>query len=58
MKVHETHIPGVLIFEPQKYGDSRGYFFESYNMKVFEKATGKKNRFRSRQPILFEKKCH
>ncbi|EML9985559.1 MULTISPECIES: dTDP-4-dehydrorhamnose 3,5-epimerase [Citrobacter] len=42
MKVHETHIPGVLIFEPQKYGDSRGYFFESYNMKVFEKATGKK----------------
>lgn len=42
MKVHETHIPGVLIFEPQKFGDSRGYFFESYNMKVFEKATGKK----------------
>lgn len=42
MKVHETHIPGVLIFEPQKHGDSRGYFFESYNMKVFEEATGRK----------------
>lgn len=42
MKVHETHIPDLLIFEPKKYGDSRGYFFESYNMKVFEEATGRK----------------
>jgi len=45
MKVHKTYISDVLIFEPQKYGDSRGYFFESYNMKVFEEAIGKKINF-------------
>lgn len=31
----ETDIPGLLIFEPVVHGDSRGYFLESYNQKVF-----------------------
>lgn len=31
----ETGIPGLLIFEPKIFGDSRGYFFESYNEKKF-----------------------
>ena len=30
MKVIRTQIPEVLIFEPKVFGDSRGYFFESY----------------------------
>lgn len=31
----KTEFPGLLIFEPVVYGDSRGHFFESYNEKVF-----------------------
>ena len=31
----ETALPGVLIFEPAVFGDSRGYFFEAYNEKTF-----------------------
>jgi dTDP-4-dehydrorhamnose 3,5-epimerase len=34
----ETDLPGVLIFEPTVYGDSRGYFFEAYNEKTFQNA--------------------
>ena len=34
----ETELPGVLIFEPAVYGDSRGYFFEAYNEKTFQEA--------------------
>ncbi len=30
MKVIETEIPGVLIIEPQVFGDARGYFIELY----------------------------
>lgn len=32
----ETGIPGLLLFEPISYKDNRGFFFESYNRKVFE----------------------
>jgi dTDP-4-dehydrorhamnose 3,5-epimerase len=35
MSFSETGIPGLLIFEPKVFGDSRGYFFESYNEKNF-----------------------
>jgi dTDP-4-dehydrorhamnose 3,5-epimerase len=31
----KTIFPGLLIFEPLIYKDSRGYFFESYNKKTF-----------------------
>ena len=31
-----TDIPGLLIFEPKVFADSRGYFFESYNERIFE----------------------
>lgn len=31
----KTEFPGLFIFEPAVFGDSRGYFFESYNEKVF-----------------------
>ena len=31
----KTTFPGLMIFEPVVYKDSRGYFFESYNKKTF-----------------------
>lgn len=40
MKIKETHIPGLLVVEPQVYGDSRGYFFESFNAAKFAEQTG------------------
>ena len=36
MKVIETDIPEVKIIEPKIFEDSRGYFFESFNEKVFK----------------------
>jgi dTDP-4-dehydrorhamnose 3,5-epimerase len=37
MPFYNTDIPGLLIFEPMVFEDSRGYFFESYNENVFKK---------------------
>jgi dTDP-4-dehydrorhamnose 3,5-epimerase len=31
-----TEIPGLLVFEPKVFADSRGYFFESYNANIFK----------------------
>lgn len=36
MKVIQTLIPEVVIIEPDVFGDSRGYFFESYSQKKFD----------------------
>lgn len=35
MTVIPTDIPGVLILEPRVFGDSRGYFFESFSERQF-----------------------
>jgi dTDP-4-dehydrorhamnose 3,5-epimerase len=35
MSFIETGLPGLLIFQPKVFEDSRGYFFESYNEKIF-----------------------
>ncbi len=40
MKVTPTAIPEVLVFEPQVFGDDRGFFFESFNARRFESLTG------------------
>ncbi|WP_137595290.1 dTDP-4-dehydrorhamnose 3,5-epimerase, partial [Escherichia coli] len=45
MNVIKTEIPDVLIFEPKIFGDERGFFFESFNQKVFEEAVGRKVEF-------------
>lgn len=45
MNVIPTRIPEVLIIEPKVFGDDRGFFFESFNAKAFEKATGLKRNF-------------
>ena len=40
MKVTPTALPEVLIIEPKVFGDQRGFFFESFNQKAFNDATG------------------
>jgi len=40
MKAVETGLPGVLIIEPRVIGDNRGFFFESFNARAFNEATG------------------
>lgn len=40
MNIIETAIPDVLIIEPKIFGDSRGFFFESFNAREFKKLTG------------------
>ncbi len=40
MNVIATELPDVLIFEPRVFADDRGWFMESYNQAVFEKAIG------------------
>ncbi|WP_428825267.1 dTDP-4-dehydrorhamnose 3,5-epimerase [Azonexus sp. IMCC34842] len=45
MKVIPTKIPDLLIFEPKVFGDERGFFFESFNQKIFFQAIGQKVEF-------------
>ena len=40
MQAIKTSIPEVIIFEPKVFGDERGFFYESFNEKVFKQATG------------------
>lgn len=58
MKATPTRIPDVLIIEPKVFGDARGFFFESFNQKAFNEATGldvnfvQDNHSRSAQGVL------
>lgn len=45
MNIIETSLPGVLIIEPKVFGDERGFFYESFNARAFEEATGLKRNF-------------
>ena len=45
LNVVPTAIPEVLILEPKVFGDDRGFFFESFNARAFEQATGVKRTF-------------
>jgi dTDP-4-dehydrorhamnose 3,5-epimerase len=45
MKVLTTAILGLLIIEPKVFGDDRGFFFESFNEKVWREMTGVECRF-------------
>ena len=38
MKFIETKILDVIIIEPSVFGDERGYFLESFNLKKFEES--------------------
>lgn len=45
MRVTPTAIPDVLVLEPRVFGDSRGFFFESFNERAFDEAVGRTVRF-------------
>lgn len=45
MTIVKTGIEGVFVIEPRVFGDSRGYFFESYNERDFAEQTGINVRF-------------
>lgn len=40
-----TAIPDLLIIEPKVFGDARGFFFESFNQKIFSSITGQNEQF-------------
>lgn len=58
MKATRLAIPDVVLIEPQVFGDARGFFFESFNQKTFNEATGTNHPFvqdnhsRSSQGVL------
>ena len=40
MQARRLAIPDVICFTPNVFGDDRGYFYESFNQRVFEQALG------------------
>ncbi|MFM9427936.1 dTDP-4-dehydrorhamnose 3,5-epimerase [Variovorax sp. GrIS 2.14] len=41
MRATPTAIPEVIVIEPKVFGDSRGFFYESFNQQGFDEAIGK-----------------
>ena len=58
MQVTRLSIPDVMLIEPKVFGDERGFFFESFNQRAFNDATGTDYKFvqdnhsRSSQGVL------
>lgn len=40
MKRIDTALPDVFLIEPKVFGDSRGYFYESFNQRAFDELAG------------------
>lgn len=40
MEIQETGLEGCLLIKPRVFNDDRGYFYESFNQRTFEQATG------------------
>lgn len=45
MQATPLSIPDVILFEPKIFGDARGFFMESFNQAIFEKAVGRSYAF-------------
>ena len=45
MKATRLAIPDVVLIEPKVFGDARGFFFESFNQRVFDELTGTSHSF-------------
>lgn len=45
MQVTRLAIPDVLLIEPKVFGDARGFFYESFNQRAFDEATGTSHQF-------------
>ena len=58
MQVTPLAIPDVMLIEPRVFGDDRGFFYESFNQRAFNEATGtayqfvQDNHSRSRRGVL------
>ena len=58
MQAIRQSIPDVVLIEPKVFGDSRGFFYESFNQQAFNEATGTNHSFvqdnhsRSSQGVL------
>jgi len=58
MRATRLAILDVVLIEPKVFGDARGFFFESFNQKAFDEATGTRHAFvqdnhsRSTQGVL------
>lgn len=58
MNIIQTAIPDLLILDPKVFGDSRGFFLESWNQQAFNAAVGREvtfvqdNHSRSSQGVL------
>ena len=50
MNVQRLSIPDVMLITPKVFGDARGYFYESFNEKLFGERTG--------SPVLFVQDNH
>ncbi|MFP3926806.1 dTDP-4-dehydrorhamnose 3,5-epimerase [Pseudomonas sp. W5-36] len=50
MRATPLAIPDVVLFEPNVFGDERGFFYESFNQRVFEEAV--------RRPVNFVQDNH
>ncbi len=51
MEIIESPLKGLFIIKPKVFEDSRGYFFESYNTKIFEQAGLKLNFVQDNQSL-------
>ena len=40
MNMIKTDIQDVMVFEPQVFGDERGFLYESFNQKIWQEKTG------------------
>jgi dTDP-4-dehydrorhamnose 3,5-epimerase len=45
LKITPTSLPEVLLIEPKVFGDERGFFYESFNQKIFDEAVGRNVKF-------------
>ena len=45
MEVSPTQIQGCFVIQPNIFGDDRGFFFELYNQREFEKIVGVRTNF-------------
>ena len=45
MQATRLSIPDVVLIEPKVFGDARGFFFESFNQRAFNEATGTSYQF-------------
>lgn len=58
MQATRLSVPDVVLIAPKVFGDDRGFFFESFNQRAFDAATGTRHSFvqdnhsRSRRGVL------